>query len=54
MISQGTTAASAGAEPTLLATNVTREFALQWTTPEQDWSRNVALEQRIVSSFDTR
>jgi hypothetical protein len=38
----------------LLATNVTREFALQWTTPEQDWSRNVALEQRIVSSFDTR
>jgi hypothetical protein len=36
----------------LLATGATREFVLRWTTPEQDWAGNVALEQRIVASFD--
>ena len=38
----------------LLATSATREFVLQWTTREQDWAGNVALEQRMVASFDPR
>jgi hypothetical protein len=25
---------------------------LRWTTREPDWAGNVALEQRIVASFD--
>jgi hypothetical protein len=36
----------------LLATSATREFVLRWTTREPDWAGNVALEQRIVASFD--
>jgi serine/threonine protein kinase len=35
----------------LLAVGTDREFLLQWTTSDQDWTLNVPIEQRVVSSI---
>jgi hypothetical protein len=35
----------------LLAVGTDREFLLQWTTSDQDWTLNVPTQQRIVSSL---
>jgi hypothetical protein len=35
----------------LLTVGTDREFLLQWTTPDQDWTLNVPIQQRIVSSL---
>jgi eukaryotic-like serine/threonine-protein kinase len=35
----------------LLATDATHDYFLQWTTRDQDWSVNIALQQRLVNSL---